>query len=914
MDVLTCPSVGAPTKVSNILDFPDEILKAICGHCSQSDWVCLSLICKRFRDLAAAELYRNFHIVFPDEDDPNFDSPIDGLAGGLETFVSSDYDYAKHLRQINLDTLSVGERAAAAHKPYSAGLSCGKFMNILFLLTIRKATALDTFRWNIRVELSRPVYKILHGIKSLRHVHIRLQAGPSLYQVSRPLPLNTPPFYDLPPGTSATQWANTIALHVPPSTLASVSKSPWKERVLKALVALEGPPTISGFKNLETLSVLDIDSRDIITEIKICVRNSSSTLRKLKLSFSDDLAMRARKPPTESDLDESEDDDFQAMPPATSADYDNNWPAMAFQAQEERKAQESVLGRIFDLEQLRTKPIHKPKESGEDKPKEQPFSQEGQRFIHDVTRTFERMASYVNGTSDFSRLEQQEGLDVVTAAARKFVQSEEAKAEAEATADELHKPSPATVCDTTSDSQLPTGDLLTFDEDPKNVDGAVPKHQLGYMDQPSTDIDLTEVPVEDLARSVDVSIFLSTLLCRFHAHIEKRGQLLTEADTIFKAHLPSTDPFTAYQSIWPIREKIDAHGHVMSGLVEEVRDHFNGWVDGVKGDKERIRCHERDRRCAGQYTRDTRGIGLHSLGIHLIPIKASVLGKAIDLRVLKQVTLLNVGEQNKFWTLMRRENSLSPLPLRQVFTDDVCLPFLQLISELECVNEVLMLQRSPKYQPASLAPNPATTIEQIRKLVLKIHMPTIERLMIKNQADDSWDVDGRTIRLICRQGQVLKELAIIMGMSAIHAFVQNMHGLPNLRALQLISFRTEDTCLSVVRETRRFIVDALSHLPELKLEWIALANEDHAMRILRKEELPKLQRGSAKGKEPAASLTGTNPYNATFPVAPGFEDSESEDDEYGPAPRQKLQLLEGIPFYDIFDIVIFKKEIANGRL
>lgn len=84
--------------------------------------------------------------MFPDEDDPSFDSPIDGLAGGLDTFVTSEYDYSKHLRDMSLDTLSTGNKAVAAYKPYLYNVSCGKFMNTLLLLTLRKATSLETFK------------------------------------------------------------------------------------------------------------------------------------------------------------------------------------------------------------------------------------------------------------------------------------------------------------------------------------------------------------------------------------------------------------------------------------------------------------------------------------------------------------------------------------------------------------------------------------------------------------------------------------------------------------------------------------------------------------------------------------------------------------------------------------------------
>lgn len=143
----TITDTSPPTPIRSLVDLPSEIQKEIVSHCSQSDLICLSLVSKHCRELAAAQLYRNFHIVFPDEDDPAFDSPIDGLAGGLDTFVTSDYDYANHLRDLSLDTLSAGDKAETAYKPYLYNVSCGKFMNTLLLVTLRKAKSLESFRY-----------------------------------------------------------------------------------------------------------------------------------------------------------------------------------------------------------------------------------------------------------------------------------------------------------------------------------------------------------------------------------------------------------------------------------------------------------------------------------------------------------------------------------------------------------------------------------------------------------------------------------------------------------------------------------------------------------------------------------------------------------------------------------------------
>lgn len=93
----------------------------------------------------SAKLYRNFHIVFPDDDDIDFGSPIDGLAGGLDTFTTSEYNYAKHLRDLSMDTLSPGRKGELSYQPYLYSATCGKFFNTLLYLTLKKAKFLEGF-------------------------------------------------------------------------------------------------------------------------------------------------------------------------------------------------------------------------------------------------------------------------------------------------------------------------------------------------------------------------------------------------------------------------------------------------------------------------------------------------------------------------------------------------------------------------------------------------------------------------------------------------------------------------------------------------------------------------------------------------------------------------------------------------
>lgn len=152
-----------------------------------------------------------------------------------------------------------------------------------------------------------------------------------------------------------------------------------------------------------------------------------------------------------------------------------------------------------------------------------------------------------------------------------------------------------------------------------------------------------------------------------------------------------------------------------------------------------------------------------------------------------------------------------------------------------------------------------------------------------------------------------------------HVLSQHIFGLKNLRALHVIQLRNDDTCMWVMRETRRFLIDNLSHYPEMKLEWLSIDDEYRVERIVRPDdpESKKSQKkNKAKGKQKAkASLT--NGFNDTFPVLPvdaldGLTDSSGDEDDDSMA--LKLETIEGLPYYDVWGVKIFKKEVVNGRL
>lgn len=56
-----------------------------------------------------------------------------------------------------MDTVSTGAKAEHAYKPYLYSASCGKFLNTLLFLTIKKAKSLEIFRFVAPHILARPL-------------------------------------------------------------------------------------------------------------------------------------------------------------------------------------------------------------------------------------------------------------------------------------------------------------------------------------------------------------------------------------------------------------------------------------------------------------------------------------------------------------------------------------------------------------------------------------------------------------------------------------------------------------------------------------------------------------------------------------------------------------------------------------
>ena len=119
-----------------------------------------------------------------------------------------------------------------------------------------------------------------------------------------------------------------------------------------------------------------------------------------------------------------------------------------------------------------------------------------------------------------------------------------------------------------------------------------------------------------------------------------------------------------------------------------------------------------------------------------------------------------------------------------------------------------------------------------------------------------------------------------------------------------------------MRETKRFLMDSISHYPDLKLEWLSIDDDTCVERVIWPSQLPKSpkpKKSKGKGKQ-KATVVPNGASSDAFPLLPmdawdtaGDSDDDDEDDE---------RVTLGCPshFSDVWGVKIFKKEMMSGRL
>ena len=587
------------------------------------------------------------------------------------------------------------------------------------------------------------------------------------------------------------------------------------------------PPTLSGFQGLKTLAILDMDTLDYTSEIRACLRNNCSTLSSLKLSFSDALANKSRKPLPEiiSDDDSDQEDEFgqvglpPGLPPppgqGPTGIADPNGPSKAIKALEEKKNQEGFLAKVFGMESsVALKPTTSP--TADSEPESISIAELRKKFLKTLAPVTLKLFSSAKDSDNLGP-DEAEVLEII----RKFAEiqdtfekpkdgqiPQQAGSVGSSTAKATPASSSASLDERTESDAVMSGggdEPGLFDKpeikkkkehvdsdvsNPDDIDVEEPEGQDLAIDVEPTSLEVSAEPSEEASSEAkpdaglaDSSVDKNTWANRAEVVESDRAvgnstqEIMNEAEKLknrieqLKAELISGNTAEELGNL-ELRTAEKTYAAYNRRLDEVTRDlqNLGDHVEGITNKAQNTTGAVNQTTEMSDYVRNTRGLTLTTLAIYLIPIRASILSRAVDLTVLQSVTLLNVGYQTPFWSIMTRENKLSPLPLHKIHTDNVTLPFLVFVSQLETLTELFLLERTLKARVETTTPKTMVTIDQIRRVVLKKHAATLKILMIRNDAGTEWDMNVKTAMLLCQRAKALEELAVSFGVRTMVNF------------------------------------------------------------------------------------------------------------------------------------------------
>lgn len=599
-----------------------------------------------------------------------------------------------------------------------------------------------------------------------------------------------------------------------PSSSAA-SKASQKHGKSRAAHTRGPPPTFSGFKKLKTLAVLDMDSHEYLEELSTCIEKSAPTLKTLKLSLSESMANKSRKPPPDipSDTESEVEDEFgqPILPPPTAGASDPNGPSKALKAQEEKKWQEAMLAKVLGWEPLpiKTKANSKVTTKGNTKVAGTTNAATEKKLIEDPKRRFTRDLKLIakklmdkvspgtdltaEGMAVLKMIEDATKLYLDNLNAKDSLTPKESKEKSTIAPSAEGSTAKGTPVLSTSSSLSAgdeiiangntTADAISLFGDPSKKKKPVPADT--DTSNPD-DIDIEEPEENDvafeaqLADSSDVdhasltpaSSSLEDAVANMNLALKQKQERLEISEKgIGEEKSIETSPAESVNgdALAIQQQNGTQSGVITNGIVADqpvVKDLDDPLEKVTPSHKEALASSQGQ--SMSDYVRDTRGLTLSTLAIYLIPVKATVLCQSIDINVLQSLTLLNVGPQTPLWTALAKSNALSPLPLHKIHTDNVTLPFLDFVRHLNVVTELILYEKHSKSKVESTAAKTTITIEQIRKLALKKHIATLKVLFMKNDqfktspGSSDWDLNVKTVMLICQKAKNLEELGCVI--------------------------------------------------------------------------------------------------------------------------------------------------------
>ena len=318
-----------------------------------------------------------------------------------------------------------------------------------------------------------------------------------------------------------------------------------------------------------------------------------------------------------------------------------------------------------------------------------------------------------------------------------------------------------------------------------------------------------------------------------------------------------------------------------------------------------------------EYVRASHGIQLETFRLHYVPLKASIVGKALDLTVLQHITLLETGPQDAFWALLvKLTSSDAPITFKSIHTDNMSFSFLKYLATFKSLEELFVHERKSRNHDTD--PETGVDMASISKQALKPHCRSLKRLMLRNERDESWDVDTKTLLSLGAQAPFLEELAINVKTATYHALLQMFPLLRSVRALHLITLRGSDrNNYSMPMESIAYAIDSLTHCPEANLRYIAIGEfvtemtgrqqyRSHMEKILeRQASLREGKQDDKKGKGKAVD-----------PIQMDIDETSDGDirEKYSRVHSASRKMRATRRFEEIDSVKIFSKEIRNGKI
>ncbi|KAL8816281.1 MAG: hypothetical protein Q9223_004686 [Gallowayella weberi] len=680
-----------------------------------------------------------------------------------------------------------------------------------------------------------------------------------------------------------------------------------------------GNRELSGFKHLSSLSLLGISSLDYLDEINGCMKANTTSLKSLSLSLSHDMALKARKvsaaPPPADDAT-SDDEDEELLDPSPA---NNPVPAMPTTTEadvrKEKQAQETILARIFDMEQQHneSKRLERNLVLSGDKPELRDTAKSDLQDVKAVAKKLSEVGYQGAGEEHVVR----EAMEMVHKATSEYLSNHPSVLKkpvlgSSGSAGASSDPAVTHPLPSTGSSAIPeeapdalvSKILATHEEASKATQAlqdhvqtnglGMPNDPLQHQGGPSTASTSEPYPQWppftpdtnwDTQPSIPDPVFSNTeppgmlfpLLPSGAAATQKPKKTNGKTSSVSKQVGGKTapmhiDPVPLTSSLPPVEPMDDSLDIDMTHpdedptevnpdqetVSEEEEEEEDEEMEGKAGvdlpsprkrgrfeasvETENIersssslsrtnviasaadaspKKEQSPEEAMQMWIREKHGYQFEEIKLYWIPMRAGILSRAVDLAVLRRITLLHVGSQDGFWMILAGfQSRQGTIGLTSIHTDNVSKSFLKFLKMFGGLKELFMHERSKKIDTDPASAQTRVTITEIRQQGLRKHMKTLERLMIKNETDSSWDLDAITIMLLSNKGSSLIELAISLGAKQF-----NLSALKNLQALQLLAIRGANGGGLSNLEYLNSIVDNLSHQPSsMRIKYLSIDN------------------------------------------------------------------------------------------